>query len=642
MNLKEFLQNNSLLMDGAMGTYYQQQEHKEEVAELANVSEPELVLKIHREYLEAGADIIRTNTFAVNSVVLTEYSKEQRAELLRAACRTAKQAVEEEKQRSGRECFVAADIGPIAGVFSGNPGSGFMSGKAENADSAEVGLSKEQTVLEEYYHICDVFLGEGMDIFWLETFPSLEFVPEVLAYIKEKAPESFCSVSFCINKNGFTTAGQKAERLLFAEGLKQADAIGFNCGIGSVHLKSVLAGCKLPKDCFVLAAPNAGYAETFSSRAVFLNSAGYFGENMAQIAELGVDILGGCCGTMPSFIREVRKHLLPTGEISAKEAEAGGISRPATERWNNRISRAEYMELQESKKAAPKIHPNRLKEKLLRGEKVIAVELDPPYNADGEKLLTCAKTLSGYPVDVLTFADSPMGRSRADSTLTALHISNQTGMQVIPHIACRDRNVIAMRSLLLGAHMNGLRNLLIVTGDPVPGDDRKTVTGVFDYNSIRFMNYVTEMNAELFPEDVFFFGGALNYNFPNGEKVAERMEKKMAAGCSFFLTQPIFSNSDVERIKWLKERTGAKILAGILPPVSLKNASFIRNEMAGMNVPDEVMEQYRADMTREEGEAAGAEIAKALMKKLDPYVEGYYFMLPFNRVSLIERIFNGQ
>jgi len=172
----------------------------------------------------------------------------------------------------------------------------------------------------------------------------------------------------------------------------------------------------------------------------------------------------------------------------------------------------------------------------------------------------------------------------------------------------------------------------------VPGEDRKSVTGVFDYNSIRFMNYVTEMNAELFAEDGFFFGGALNYNYPNGEKVAERMEKKMAAGCSFFLTQPIFSDTDVERIKWLKERTGAKILAGILPPVSFKNASFIRNEMAGMNVPDEVLHRYRADMSRDEGEMIGAEIARELMRKLDSYVDGYYFMLPFNRVSLIGRI----
>ncbi len=610
MKIKEFLQNNILLMDGAMGTFYQQQEHKEDIAELANLLEPDVILKIHREYLEAGADIIRTNTFAVNSAVLSKVSNSVREDLLRCACRIAKQAVAEEKSRTGRECFVAADIGPI-------PGNGEHTG---------------EELLLEYYRMCDVFFEEGMEIFWLETFSDREFLPQILDYIKKKAPDSFCAVSFCINKNGFTTAGQKAERLLFSESLKQADAIGFNCGIGSVHLKSVLEKCKFPKDVFVLAAPNAGYAETFSSRSVFLNSAGYFGENMARIAELGVDIVGGCCGTIPAFIRETRKR------ISGKKA----VARISAEEYKNLLEESKKTAERETSGEVAAIPKNELKEKLLRGEKVIAVELDPPYNADGEKLLACAKTLSHYPVDVLTFADSPMGRSRAGSTLTALHISSQTGMQVVAHICCRDRNVIAMRSLLLGAHMNGLRNLLIVTGDPVPGDDRKNVTGVFDYNSIRFMKYVTEMNAELFPEDGFFFGGALNYNFPNGEKVAERMEKKMEAGCSFFLTQPIFSDEDVERIKWLKERTGAKILAGILPPVSLKNASFIRNEMAGMNVPDSVMEKYRPDMTREGGEIAGAEIAKELMRKLDPYADGYYFMLPFNRVSLIERIFSEE
>lgn len=611
MRLNEFLKENILLMDGAMGTYYQQlHENSENIAELANLLESNIVKKIHREYLEAGADLIRTNTFAANSVVLSKLSQSVREDLLRRGCRLAKQAVEEEKARTGRECFVAADIGPIAG------------GAERDAEE----------ILSEYYRMCDVFLEEGMDIFWLETFSSMEFVPEILAYIKEKAAEAFCSVSFCINKNGFTTAGQKAERLLFTEGLEMADAIGFNCGIGSVHLKSVLSACALPKEVFVLAAPNAGYAETFSSRAAFLNSAGYFGDNMAQIAGLGVDIVGGCCGTMPSFIREMRR------KISGKSIA-------------ERISREEYRKKQNENKKFTNVAEkqteetnsgNKFRDKLFRGEKVIAVELDPPYNADGEKLLACAKALSEYPVDVLTFADSPMGRSRADSTLTALHINSQTGMQVVPHVCCRDRNVIAMRSLLLGAHMNGLRNLLVVTGDPVPGEERGKVTGVFDYNSIRFMKYVSEMNQELFPEDGFLVGGALNYNFPNAEKVAERMEKKMEAGCAFFLTQPVFSEEDIERIKWLKERTNAKILAGILPPVSLKNASFIRNEMAGMNVPEEVLRQYHAEMTREEGEKAGARIAKKLMKKLDSFVDGYYFMLPFNRVSLIERIFEEE
>lgn len=604
MKLIDYLKKKTLLMDGAMGTYYQQlKSQKEEISELANLSEPETVLQIHREYLSVGADMIRTNTFAINSSVLSELSQEERDKCLRLGCRIAKQAIEEERQQNGRECFVAGDIGPI------------------------VKLEENQDVLLEYYHICDIFLEEGIDIFWLETFQGTEYVEEILSYLKTKAPESFIAVSFCINKNGFTASGQKAERLLFAEQIKEADAVGFNCGIGSVHLKNIVEQCCFPKDKFVLVAPNAGYAEDFSNRSVFLNSAGHFGKNIAQIQAFGIDIVGGCCGTTPFFIQEIKKQL----NSNIVEQKRLRISK---EEYQNKIVR----ERQESKESCGIIENNLFKEKLLRGEKVIAVELDPPYHADSEKLLSCATVLSKQPVDILTFADSPMGRSRADSALTALHIRQKTTMQVMPHICCRDRNMIAMRSLLLGAHMNGLRNLLIVTGDPVPGEDRKKITGVFDYNSIRLMNYVSEMNTELFAKDEFFFGGALNYNYPNLEKVAERMEKKMAAGCSFFLTQPIFSEENIRQIAWLKERTGAKILGGILPPVSKRNALFIKNEMAGMDVPEEIVERYKEEFTREEGEQVGAELAKELMKKLESFVDGYYFMLPFNRVSLMEKI----
>ncbi|MGN0505333.1 MAG: bifunctional homocysteine S-methyltransferase/methylenetetrahydrofolate reductase [Lachnospiraceae bacterium] len=620
MKLAQFLQEQLLLMDGAMGTYYQQLPgHKEEISELANKSEPERILEIHTEYLQAGADLIRTNTFAANSVVLPMVSAAEREELLRAGCRIAKKAVAAEQERSLRPCFAAADIGPIAAG----------------------GERGEEEILAEYYRMCDIFLEEGMDIFWLETFQGTEAISQILAYVKERAPEAFLAVSFCINKNGFTTSGQKAERLLFAEELELADAVGFNCGIGSVHLKSVLGNVRFPKERFVLAAPNAGYAEAFSSRAAFLNSAGYFAENMVQIADLGADIVGGCCGTMPTFLRETKTRLeQQKKKQSLSETRKCLKNRVSLEAYHTSARKdTEKAASQQTEGTGQETPKNPLKEKLLRGEKIIAVELDPPFDADGTKLLACAKMLSGYPVDVLTFADSPMGRSRADSVLTALHINRQTGMQVVPHISCRDRNVIAMRSLLLGAYMSGLRNLLIVTGDPVPGDDRKNVTGVFDYNSIRFMKQVSDMNTELFPEDGFFFGGALNYNFPNAEQVAERIRRKQEAGASFFLTQPIFSKEDVERIAWLKEQTGANIIGGILPPVSKRNALFIRNEMAGMNIPDEILACYRDDMTREEGEETGARIAKQVMEQLAPYVAGYYFMLPFNRVGLIERIF---
>ncbi len=615
MNLSQFLKERVLLMDGAMGTYYRQLPgHKEELPELACISEPECIMDIHRQYLQAGADLIRTNTFAANSQVFPMLSVTERKELLRMGCRIAKEAVTEEAERSGRNCFAAADIGPMS--RGGEQGT--------------------EEVLAEYIEMCDVFLEEGMEIFWLETFSDTEYVPQVLSYLRKRAPEAFLTVSFCINKNGFTTSGQRAERLLFLESLKDADAIGFNCGIGPVHLKSVLKSCSLPKERYIIAAPNAGYTETFSDRAAFLNGASYFAEHMVQLAELGIDIIGGCCGTAPAFIKEMKKELIRK-EAGADSAKAWG------DKKNNRIYVADYQNTEAKKEALADAEPqgsfNPFREKLLRGEKVIAVELDPPYDAESSKLLSHAERLQDYPVDVLTFADSPMGRSRADSVLTALHIADKTNMQVIPHVCCRDKNMIAMRSLLLGAHMNGLRNLLLVTGDPVPSDSRKLITGVFDYNSIRLMQYVSEMNEELFPEDRFFFGGALNYNFPNAEQVAERMKKKIEAGASFFLTQPIFSAADIERIAWLKERTGAKIIGGLLPPVSKRNALFIRNEMAGMDIPDEVLNKYHDSMTREEGEEAGARIASQIMKQLEPYVAGYYFMLPFNRVGLLERIF---
>ena len=277
-------------------------------------------------------------------------------------------------------------------------------------------------------------------------------------------------------------------------------------------------------------------------------------------------------------------------------------------------------------------------QKLSRGEKVIAVELDPPYDGKVDKVCACAGELCKRQVDIITMADSPMGRSRADSVLTSLKLNRDTGMKMMPHLCCRDKNMIAMRSVLLGIHMNELRNLLIVTGDPVPGDTRATTTGVFDYNSIQLMNFVKQLNEEQFPEDPLYYGGALNYGVGYVERIAQRMQKKMEAGASYFLTQPIFSDEDIRRVEQLKELTGAKILCGIMPLVSYRNASFIRNEMTGIRVPDDIMGRYREDMSREEGEETGAAIASELMKKMDYFADGYYFMLPFNRVSIMEKL----
>ncbi len=219
-----------------------------------------------------------------------------------------------------------------------------------------------------------------------------------------------------------------------------------------------------------------------------------------------------------------------------------------------------------------------------------------------------------------------------------IYIGNETGIRVMPHVCCRDRNLIGLRSAMLGAHINGIRDVLIITGDPVGRDERGTITGVFDVNSIRLMEYVKSMNEEIFPEEPFYYGGALNYAGANIDAIEGRMRKKMEAGCSYFLTQPVYSDADIERVRELKKRTKAKIMVGLMPLVSYKNAIFMKNEMPGIDVPDAVIACYRPDMSREEAEDAAISVCVKIGEKVCGFADGYYLMTPFNRVGLVSRI----
>ena len=239
---------------------------------------------------------------------------------------------------------------------------------------------------------------------------------------------------------------------------------------------------------------------------------------------------------------------------------------------------------------------------------------------------------------MMTMADSPMGRSRVDSILMSVKLGGEVALPAMPHVCCRDKNMIAMRSTLLGAYINGIRNLLVVTGDPVPSDSRTTASSVFDYNSIRLMSFIKEMNEEHFKDDPIYYGGALNYARGNLDKIIERMQRKIDAGCSYFLTQPAYSDEDIERLRYIRSKLDTKILCGIMPFVSYRNANFVKNEFSDIYVPDDVLARYRMDMTKEEAEVVGAELAKELIEKMSDFADGFYFMLPFNRVSLLERI----
>ena len=582
--LEERLKSERLTADGAFGTYYAKKYDTGSLPELANLQAPDRVLAIHKEYIEAGAKIIRTNTFASNTVCLGQDFDEVRINI-KNAVGIAREAVK------GTDVLVAADIGPIPG---------------EN-------MIEKEHLEKEYADIVNVFKECGVHIFVFETFSELGFIAKAIETVGN---DGFVITQFAINQFGYSSAGFSARKLIDEAGSNPyIDACGFNCGVGPGHMKKLVQSLINRNDKYFAVLPNAGYPQVVSGRMVFAdNNAGYFAQIMHDLAESGADIIGGCCGTTPEYISQM---VLKTADV----AHVKKFSADEETAEEKTVIDASFYKGKE-------------------GRKLIAVELAPPLGVDDEKIMDAAFLMKESGVDVLTFPDSPSGRTRADSILMAEKVSRETGMCVMPHICCRDKNAIAMRSQLLGAHINNINNFLVITGDPIPSVVRASVKSVFNFDSVGLMQILADMNEEQFTQAPACYGGAINQGRRNLEVEIGRVKKKMAAGATFFLTQPISTKESADRVRRIREETGARILCGIMPFVSLKNATFMKNEMAGIDVTDEVLARYRADMTREEGEQAGVQLAKEVIAMTEDFADGYYFSFPFNRVAMLEKILN--
>lgn len=629
MNLRNYLENHKLLTDGAMGTYFDSIEKENYIcSEEANITKPSLVKDIHKSYVKNGAQLLRSNTFLANKgTFLTlqqkrpeEFKDISFKEFVTAGYLLARESALEADSEE-YPVFSAADIGPIL----------------EERDS------EDADVVQQYYEICDCFLDAGADIFVLETFPDTQYVLKMAEYIRRRCPKAFIIGQFSLTPTGYSRTGFHYKTIL-QEAVQSGllDGAGLNCGVGAAHMKKFLKAYVeeygVPDDMVLTSLPNRGYPQIVRGRAVYSDSVTYFGEKIKEISELGISVLGGCCGTTPEYIGEIYKVLfkaetpekLPvkitwedaTSRVQKRKEQAAHIIQPASQK-----------EIQKKKQV-----DNTFRQKLEAGELVCAVELDPPFDMDDTKLIHGAESLLSTKADIITIADSPLARSRADAALMAAKIKTKTGMDVMPHLCCRDKNRIAVRSGLLGSYANGIRNYLFVTGDPVAREDREFTKSVFDFNSIRLMKFAQSMNQEVFKEETIFYGGALNQNGANPDNIAGRMLKKIEAGCGYFLTQPVYDEEGMERLAYLKEKTGARILIGIMPLVSRRNALFIKNEMPGIHVPDEVVTKYKEGASREEFEEAAIEISREIIEKGKGIGAGFYFMTPFNRVSLVKSI----
>ena len=584
MDTREYLKKKPLIFDGGMGTYYAQKTHtRGKGVELANIETPRVVEDIHTEYLRAGAQAIKTNTFAANRIVYQgDTATVER--IIRTGWELAARAAEP------FGAYVFADIGPVSGL--------------PPAD-----------IIEEYRFLSDIFLAMGARHFIFETNSSIEGLAETAAHIKQVCPEAFVLTSFSAFPGGYTRDGFFVEELVrqVAES-GYIDAVGFNCVSGVQSMKELvhlLGTCPLP---FSLM-PNAGHPIVVDGRTFYESAPDYFGEELADLVHDGISIVGGCCGTTPEHIRALSCALADSGRTAAE-----------------RVEQAEHAALGSSHSA--------FFETLKTGGTPIAVELDPPEVGNADKFMAGARELMEAGVHAITIADNPIARARMDAGMLAGRVQRSLGLEPIPHMTCRDRNLNAIKSTLLGLSAEGIHNMIVITGDPIPTAERDEVKSVYQFNSRKLSAFIKSLGerGDVAPFHVF---GALNVNAKHFPSQLGLAKKKLEAGMTGFFTQPVLSEWAKENLRTARDTLpGALILGGIMPVVSERNARFMESEITGIHVEERIINAYHG-LSREEAEELAVQLSLETAKEIEPYIDGYYIITPFARTALVARIVRG-
>ena len=583
LDVRKLLAQRPLLFDGGMGTYYKAKPGQE--CEQANLTDPDGILAVHRAYLAAGADAIKTNTFSLPRLAAAQQPGWE--QLADAGWQLAAKAAGE----TGAAVF--ADLGPAPDT--------------ENLPAEQV-----------YLAVAKRFALLGARNFLFETLSTEEGVLEAIRALKQTVPEAFVLVSFAVLPDGYTREGRYCAELVRRMAQSGVvDAVGLNCVSAPGAMRALvqqLGDAGLPLSVM----PNAGYPVVARAQVRYQGKPEYFARELSRLAAEGVRILGGCCGTTPQHIAALRTALdaLPEALPAAPAAKPAAVAKPVVETDDAFLR------------------------KLRTGQRVIAVELDSPKDADLTAYLEGARRLQAAGADLLTIADCPIARARMDSSLVACRVHRELGMNVLPHMTCRDRNLNATKALLLGLYAEGVREVLAITGDPIPTAERDEVKNVYQFNSRKLAQYIVSLAGEgrEMPSPITVFG-ALNLNARNFEVELRRAAEKLENGMSGFLTQPLLSVQAVENLKKTRETLGerAKILAGILPVVSQRNAIFMENEVNGIHVDEAIIQRFEG-LDRTAGEELGLEVSVQAAKAAAPYADGFYLMTPFNRVALMERL----
>lgn len=599
----EAIRARPLVYDGAMGTMiYAKGVFLNACYDELCLSRPGLILDLHREYVAAGADVIETNSFGANRVRLAAHGLADKAYAIN------RKAAELAREAAGEAVLVAGSVGPCL--------TQDQLWQPEAADALREAFAEQVRGL----------VDGGVDVIQLETFAHPEEL--LLAAAVGQAAGKPVVASFTVGERGETAVGQPLEAVVaLLDASPDIDAIGLNCGVGPAHAyeaaERALAVTRKP----LVVQPNAGTPRPVEGRMLYLTNPEYFTKYARKIVELGARGIGGCCGTTPAHIREAAKAVKSLSRVK-RHIEVRTYEPAAAE----------------SVRVTPPAEKSRLAGRMLAGQRVCSVELLPPRSCDLGPLLEKARLCHRHGVDAINIPDGPRASARVSPMIAALAIQREVGIEPVLHYCCRDRNLIGMQSDLLGGYAAGLRNVLIITGDPPKLGDYPDATGVFDVDAIGLTRVTANLNrgrdvggSAINPPTALFIGVGANPCAVSPAYEVERYRQKLEAGAEFAITQPVFDPEALFRFLDAAEKAAGRsipVLAGVWPLTSLKNAEFMRNEVPGVEVPDAILERMRGCATKEDGVKRGVEIAREICARIAGRVAGFQVSAPFGRVEI--------
>ncbi|MGD7009152.1 bifunctional homocysteine S-methyltransferase/methylenetetrahydrofolate reductase [Metabacillus sp. 84] len=587
MGFLDDLQNQILVADGAMGTLLYSHGIDRCFEEL-NRSSPDQIRGIHEAYIKAGARVIQTNTYGGNHIKLSRYGLEDDIRKINS------QAVKLARQAAGSQAYVLATMGGVRAF------------KKSSHTLEEL----KRSFREQLY----VLLNEDIDGLLLETFYDLEELKAVLE-IARKETNKPVTANVSLHETGVLQDGTS-----LADGLKQleelgADVVGLNCRLGPYHMLESLEEVPLPKHAFLSVYPNGSLPSVEEGRLIYESDENYFGDSALAFRSQGARLIGGCCGTTPKHVKAMADALRGLDPISEKSVKA-----------------RKTIIVQESPEPEyPPLH------KIVQERRSVIVELDPPKTLGLEKFFTGAEQLKKSGIDSITLADNSLASPRISNTAVGTQLKEKHHMRPLIHITCRDRNLIGLQSHLMGLHTLGLTDVLAITGDPSKIGDFPGATSVYDLSSFDLISLIKQFNEGLSysgkplgGKTNFTVAGAFNPNVRHLNKAAERLEKKIACGADYFISQPIYSVKQMEEVHDAVRHLSAPLYIGIMPLTSSRNAEFIHHEIPGIKLSDSIREKMAAagnDAVQAKKE--GIAIAKELIDAAFDLFNGIYLITPF-------------